>query len=1477
MPPLRHVSSARRLLLARFMGSKAKKKGGVFSRSDRGILWGTRAFFITLALLFMSIAWWRAADLKQSIRADVHNWAEVTATQTAGIVAANIDARFYDLAFLRKTFFAQGTDHLLPSAKVLSAFVAFQQTHPAIMAIDVRDPSGNRIVWSSVQQSTRRIAADNDFTPLPGYPDRFMGKPFYAHRAHAWVLTMRQRIRNSEGHVLGFIGCSFMLSHLSVIHTPLYLQSIVLMRPHGQVISIWKDGHWAAPGTPLPRPVGQVVVPVPGYPWALQVQWTAAALDHVFWRVERTRLSILLAALFVLAGVALLLQLLRRILRFRQYQMAAILAQQDLLRQDDPEVMYRRLVAVVVEQTEAIGAYVVVPETNSEWLRVVAASADTPELRQTMEALTPSRDAAHFPYGDMIPSRAFREKTAQGPTRPQQSPAMTVVQQQQAPLSRIRSVMAYPVFVYEDTEPSAVLVIVSDLPRHFTPSLQRLLGQLAATLGLALTQWRQHQALISLEKSLQESSEKNEALLNNASDGIHVLDENGFLIEVNYQFCTMLGYSRAEMLGMHVSQWDAEKSAGELKELIARQFSTAESLRFETRHRCKDGTIIDVEINGSPIQIQGKWVLLDSARDITKRKVLEADLQRSLEHQRKLTDFNVLLGEVNQAITRANDEDSLLQEVCDLIVQYTSSALAWIGRPDAQGDFQVLAAAGETGYLNDIKISSRADIPEGQGTTGMVWRQQKAIYDADFSQNAKALWRERVAHFGFRGSSVLPIRRNGVLWAVCTVYAKGDAKAVETDVRGIMEEMAKDISFGLDHLDAVHRERATQAFNEALLNNLAAGISIVRFPDLVIERVNARMLEIYGASSVEDLVELFAGKNCPDHESSASMATLAQEVLAEGYGALKDLAIKRKDGQIVYVDVSGQRLLTDPKHPVIVWTSMEVTERHHLMGELSRQSLSDLLTGLPNRRALDMEMDRAIAHATRNESLLALCMLDLDSFKPVNDTYGHDAGDQVLRIVAQRLPQSLRKTDFIARIGGDEFVVLVENLDHLDPLEAILDTIGSSISAPITLEDGQLVSIGLSMGVAIYPFAEGDNPDALLRLADQALYESKAHKANREFSWVLFGEETRKIRRTVAQRLLDTGALEIWYQPILDSRTRKVVGVEALSRLRDAEGKVWSPAEFLPQLQEADLFVLSKKVLDQALTDLPILEAQGWSLWVSVNVDPSSISESSTLWLREMVASGKADPSRITLEILEGSDFLEQPAALKHLLELRALGVRLALDDVGSAYSSLLRLKDLPVDEIKLDQGFIRTLEQHPQDLHFVESIQALAVGMGVDLVVEGVETDDILDAVTIMGANFLQGYAIAKPMPLSQLQAFLDPVPLHPQQQPASLLGLYATQLVNHGALKKTICYNPRLVDCATLANATICPIHVDMHRLGIPDDDPLYRLHAEYHQAIAAMNALLLSSPINGDWRVVEQAEKAFEAAILDAFQRSKAAEER
>lgn len=545
----------------------------------------------------------------------------------------------------------------------------------------------------------------------------------------------------------------------------------------------------------------------------------------------------------------------------------------------------------------------------------------------------------------------------------------------------------------------------------------------------------------------------------------------------------------------------------------------------------------------------------------------------------------------------------------------------------------------------------------------------------------------------------------------------------------------------------------------------------------------------------------------------------------------------------------------------------DITEQKEAEERIKQMVFYDDLTPLPNRRFLEIQMEQAMVRAKRHERLLAVCMLDLDGFKPVNDTYGHEAGDEVLVTLGKRLPEALRKSDFVARLGGDEFVLLVEDLEDLEDLASVMEKVEDTITAPIPLSHGTNVQIGASMGVAIYPFVDADVGDKLLRLADQALYESKANKTDRERFWVLFGEKVHKVQRTPAQQLLDAGGLEVWYQPILNNRTHRVVGVEALARLRDTDGTLWMPEKFLPQLQDVDLFDLSKKVLTQALADLPTVDAQDCRLWVSVNIDPVSISEDCITCLREMIAQGSVDPSRISLEILEGSNFLEQQAALEHLLEMKALGVHLALDDIGSAYSSLLRLKDLPIGEIKLDQGFIRTLEDRPQDLHFVGAIQDLAAGLGVDLVVEGVETEDILDAVTVMGASLLQGYAIAKPMPLAELQTFLGRTLPH-QQHPNSLLGLYAKQLVHHNALEKAIRQDPKLVDYVTLVDATTCPVHAEIQHLGVDDGGLLDKLHQEYHRAIANMDTLLIASPATNDWTDVEHAQDTLEQAIIGIY---------
>jgi diguanylate cyclase (GGDEF)-like protein len=328
----------------------------------------------------------------------------------------------------------------------------------------------------------------------------------------------------------------------------------------------------------------------------------------------------------------------------------------------------------------------------------------------------------------------------------------------------------------------------------------------------------------------------------------------------------------------------------------------------------------------------------------------------------------------------------------------------------------------------------------------------------------------------------------------------------DDELRALLEELAKDIGFGLDHIDLTIKERAASVFNEVLLNSLTAGINVVRFPDRVIERVNERMLEMFGAASLDDLVKQSVRDIYWDTETFQMVGEFANKVLAQGSGLLRDVPYRRLDETRIYADVSGQKLPTIAGEPErIILTLMEVTERHQLMEDLSRQSLSDLLTDLPNRRALDVELDRAISRAYRNKKPLAVCMLDLDNFKFINDTYGHGAGDRVLQVLAKRLRESLRKTDFVARLGGDEFVLLLEGFGRLELLETILGKLGESACAPITLEAGQSVSVGLSLGVCPYSSARGDRSDTLLRQADQALYEAKAHKEERSRFWALYG------------------------------------------------------------------------------------------------------------------------------------------------------------------------------------------------------------------------------------------------------------------------------------------------------------------------------------------------------------------------------------
>ncbi|AOV17127.1 hypothetical protein BJI67_08705 [Acidihalobacter aeolianus] len=499
-----------------------------------------------------------------------------------------------------------------------------------------------------------------------------------------------------------------------------------------------------------------------------------------------------------------------------------------------------------------------------------------------------------------------------------------------------------------------------------------------------------------------------------------------------------------------------------------------------------------------------------------------------------------------------------------------------------------------------------------------------------------------------------------------------------------------------------------------------------------------------------------------------------------------------------------------------------------LLIELREQIQRDALTGLPNRSAFSVHLAAALERAERAGGLLCVGILDLDDFKPVNDHYGHHAGDDLLRMLAERLRRSLRSGDMIARLSGDEFALVLDSVSSLGEAEAVFSRIGAALSRPFTLADGTLQVLAASLGVTVYPFDETD-VDGLIRHADQAMYEAKNRKDERTSFWNYWSSPHQD--RSGAQSAWAGSARAVaYFQPVADLNTRRVIAVEALARLELGNGRVLSPAEFLRGMGPVARRDLSREMLRQGLDLLRKLDEDGMHLNLSFNVDADFILDIGCVdCFNEVLRDTGIEPARITLEILESGEFLATEAALELMASLRATGARIALDDVGSAYSSLLRLKELPIDRIKLDQAFVRDLAQYPSNLVFVMSLQSLALGFGVQLIVEGVETHPMLDAMAALGVDAVQGYALTPPLNADALTEWLVAYPggaRLPGSKPSTLLGAYGAHL-RQRALMEQILREGSFA--ASLNRAQRCPLVQFLQNTGVPPEHPLLRIHDE------------------------------------------------
>ncbi|MGZ8236082.1 sensor domain-containing protein, partial [Methylobacter tundripaludum] len=695
-------------------------------------------------------------------------------------------------------------------------------------------------------------------------------------------------------------------------------------------------------------------------------------------------------------------------------------------------------------------------------------------------------------------------------------------------------------------------------------------GNILGTTGFALDITERKQ----VEQKIKALALRNQVLMQTATDGIHVMDDQGNVVEANDAFCRMLGYTAEEMAHLNVADWDARWTAEELRVLF--KDSIGRSAVIETVHRRKDGTLFNVEISTSNIELDGQHYFFAASRDITARKQAEEELRIAAiafdsQQGMMLTDIDGIILRVNQAFTR--------------LTGYSAEE-----------------AVGKTPHL----LSS-------------------GRHDQEFYQN---LWENLLEKRYWQGE-MWNRRKNGMIYA--------------------------------------------------------EWLTISAVPD-----TDGRVTHYVGAFS-------------------------------------------------------------------------EITLHKEAEAEIHRLAYYDPLTQLPNRRLLNDRLSQALAASARSGKYGALLFIDLDNFKTLNDTLGHDMGDVLLKQVALRLVTCVREGDTVAREGGDEFVVMLKNLsDSSGEAATLAEIIGEKILTTLN-HTYQLASHDYhstpSIGVTL--FIDDLSAEELLKRADIAMYQAKTSGRNamRFFDPAMQAIVTARANQEAdLRRALAKNQFKLYFQ--MQVRNGQIIGAEVLLRWQHPERGLVTPLEFISLTEETGLILpIGLWVLETACTQLKIWEGKAATQYLQLAVNVSARQFHQADFVEQVctvLEKTAIKPDRLKLELTESLVLDNIDDTIIKMQALKEIGVRFSMDDFGTGYSSLAYLTQLPLDQLKIDQSFVRNIGVKPNDAIIVQTIIGMAESLGMEVIAEGVETEEQRAFLELHGCPACQGYLFGKPVPLVEFESSL-------------------------------------------------------------------------------------------------------------------------
>ncbi len=723
------------------------------------------------------------------------------------------------------------------------------------------------------------------------------------------------------------------------------------------------------------------------------------------------------------------------------------------------------------------------------------------------------------------------------------------------------------------------------------------------------------------------------------------------------------------------------------------------------------------------------------------------------------------------AIVRETDESTLLNRICDILADNIAFRLVFVGLTDNNNDWVNIVASSDwhLPYLTGLRVSANPERPEGQGPLGRAIHKRSAQIFNDFLSNPNAsLWHEAARAASIRSVAAFPLTRAGKVIGGIAVYSQ-DINYFNTDIITLLSGLAADVSFALDNFDHEYQRQQAEtelALAASVFETSQEGI-LITDADKIIVRVNNTFSLLTGYKAEEVIGHSTQILASGYHDDDFYQA-MWEQVNTQGYWQ-GEMVNRRKDGG-TYPEWLTITRVTDKNAQTTHYVGIfvDITDRKLNEERIHKLAFYDALTQLPNRRLLIDRLRLALVTSQRSQFFGALMFMDIDRFKILNDTQGHDLGDQLLVEVSKRITHCVREQDTVARFGGDEFVIMLEDLAE-DAIAATLfaQRVGNKIlhalcqpyllthfdsqGYTLPIEHHSTASIGLKLflGTEI-------NSDDVLKQADMAMYQAK--QAGRNTLCVFDPEmQFRLNQRTSLEsdmRLaMQNNQFHLYYQVQTDSLDQ-VIGAEVLLRWEHPLRGSVPPAEFIPLAEESGLIgKLGLWVINESCKTLAAWaeRPETQQLTLAVNVSAKQFNRDNFVeQIKVILDETRINPQRLKLEITESIILVDVNDTIEIMHTLRNLGINFSMDDFGTGYSSLSYLQRLPLSQLKIDQSFVRDLASDSNDAAIIRTILALGHSLGISVVAEGVETEQQRDYLLSSGCKFFQGYLFGKPEPLA-------------------------------------------------------------------------------------------------------------------------------